>query len=205
MDLVKLRQICASIGDWWGISLTDLDRLSLPLLDRRKEGEWIRRGFERAIIAKIKFGAKAQTLPEELAALSRYARQILAERKPDSPLRAAAFYHVRFENIHPLHDGNGRTGRTILTGQLYQAYGVPPALFEQEFKRSTEAYAAAFKAADSYETYRQLLVLFSRIVRVPVSTLDLDPQFSLEPLHRSEGTPVTSRVTPAQYGKQKRA
>lgn len=190
MDLAKLRQTCESIRDWWGISLADLDRLSLALLDRRKQGEWIRCGTERAIIAQIKFGAKAQTLPEELSALSRCARQILADRKPDAPLRAAAFYHVRFENIHPLHDGNGRTGRTILTGQLYQSYGCPPAIFEREISKRQKEYAAAFKSTDSNDTYRQLLVILSQMTRISVSTLNLDPSYSLQPLHRSPGSPV---------------
>ncbi|HQY04620.1 MAG TPA: Fic family protein [Lacunisphaera sp.] len=191
MDYVKLRQTCESIHDWWGLSLADLDRLSLALLDRRNEGEWIRRGTERAIIAKIKFGAKAQTLPEELAALSRDARLILAGKRADSPLRAAAFYHVRFENIHPLHDGNGRTGRTILAGQLYQAYGYPPAVFEQELKKRAQEYRAVFQAPAAADTYRQLLIQLSQATRVWVSTFDPDPQLSFEPLHRSEGTPMT--------------
>lgn len=192
VDITRLRETCRSIHDWWRISLADLDRISLAQLDRRSEGQWIRLGYERAIIARTKFGAKAETLAEEFSALSRDARRILAGRTSDSPLQAAVFYHVRFENIHPLHDGNGRTGRTILTGQLYQAYGYPPAFFEREIVKRRAEYSAAFKSSDSRETYRQLLILLSQIIRVPVATLDLAPQYSLEPLHRSEGKPVNN-------------
>jgi hypothetical protein len=165
MDLAELRQTCKSIQDWWGISETELDRLSLSLLGARAKGKWLRHGQERAIIAKLKYGAVAQTIPDELAKLSRDVRMILAEKKQHSALLAAAYYHVRFENIHPLHDGNGRVGRTIITGQLYQAYGYPPVVFEQHMKAQFAEYRAAFKAPDSHRAYQKLLVLLSGFVR----------------------------------------
>lgn len=37
----------------------------------------------------------------------------------------AALFHLRFENIHPFIDGNGRTGRLILNFELMK-YGLPP-------------------------------------------------------------------------------
>jgi hypothetical protein len=69
-------------------------------------------------------------------------------------------------------------------------------------KSRAREYQAAFGAADARDTYRQLLIQLSQIVRVPVSTFDPDSQPSLEPLHRSEGTPIGRQQAPAQYGKQ---
>lgn len=38
---------------------------------------------------------------------------------------AAAYFHLKFENIHPFYDGNGRVGRLLLNYFLIQ-YGLPP-------------------------------------------------------------------------------
>jgi hypothetical protein len=190
--------------------VSELDRLSLVLLGERTTGRWCRQGQERAIIAKLKYGAVAQTLTEELMRLSQDARVILAEGKPHSPLSAAAYYHVRFENIHPLHDRNGRVGRTIMTGQLYQAYGYPPAIFEQHMKARFAEYRAAFKAPDSRRTHQDLLVMLSGFVGITLPVDALDCNYSFEPLFPSPGKPGLNprndfnaeRLSPSQYGQR---
>ncbi|MCL2436858.1 MAG: Fic family protein [Clostridiales bacterium] len=40
-------------------------------------------------------------------------------------LRQVALFHLRFENIHPFIDGNGRTGRMLINLQLMQAGFLP--------------------------------------------------------------------------------
>ena len=41
------------------------------------------------------------------------------------PIERAALFHLKFENIHPFVDGNGRTGRLILNLSLMKS-GYPP-------------------------------------------------------------------------------
>lgn len=41
-----------------------------------------------------------------------------------NPLHVAAFYHVRFELIHPFRDGNGRVGRLLLASQIQNWTGM---------------------------------------------------------------------------------
>jgi Fic family protein len=42
--------------------------------------------------------------------------------------------HVRFEQIHPFSDGNGRVGRLLMAAMLLRS-GLPPAVIRQEEKR----------------------------------------------------------------------
>lgn len=48
-------------------------------------------------------------------------------------LKAAAYFHARFEYIHPFADGNGRTGRTLLNYFL-MLHGHPPLIIYDEDK-----------------------------------------------------------------------
>ena len=51
-------------------------------------------------------------------------------------LRAAAYYHLKFANIHPFADGNGRTGRLTMNYFLVMN-GHPPVTIHQEDSRIT--------------------------------------------------------------------
>jgi len=44
---------------------------------------------------------------------------------------ALAFFHVRFERVHPFLDGNGRAGRAILAVQFEKLFGVLPRFLDQ--------------------------------------------------------------------------
>jgi len=112
------------VRDWWVIATNDLTRIATVLFDQLPGG-WVRRGDNFVRVGNVKYGADARKLDAELSALSTEARRILGDGSPVNVLRAAAFYHLRFENIHPLCEANGRIGRVILAGQLEQSLKFP--------------------------------------------------------------------------------
>ena len=69
---------------------------------------------------------------------------------PDIPvLVRAALIHSQFETIHPFVDGNGRTGRLLITFYLcqQQTLGRPVLYLSEYFKKHRELY---FSRLDEY-------------------------------------------------------
>ena len=59
-------------------------------------------------------------------------------------LMAAAYFHAKFENIHPFADGNGRTGRLLMNYFLI-LHEHPPIIIHEQDRKS---YYAALEAFD---------------------------------------------------------
>lgn len=70
----------------------------------------------------------------------------------DDVLKAAAYFHVRFEYIHPFADGNGRVGRTLLNYYL-MTHKEPPLIVYDEDKK---AYYAALERYDTEEDLQSM-------------------------------------------------
>lgn len=68
--------------------------------------------------------------------------------KNENILKAAAYLHCRFENIHPFADGNGRTGRTMMNYYLL-IHDYPPLVIYNDSKgRYYEALGHYDKTGD---------------------------------------------------------
>lgn len=70
------------------------------------------------VTGKEEVGAPPEDVAEEMSELI----SELAEIPDGKALVAAAYFHAKFENIHPFADGNGRTGRPIplLMGTIHR-------------------------------------------------------------------------------------
>ncbi len=102
-----------------------------------RPGEYKRHDY---VTGKNEIGAAPDDVADEMAELLDELHDIPA----DKLLRAAAYYHVKFENIHPFADGNGRTGRLTMNYFLVM-HGHPPITIHQEDRK---AYYAALEAWD---------------------------------------------------------
>ena len=68
------------------------------------------------------------------------------KKKRMHPLALAAFFHHKFENLHPFSDGNGRTGRMIMNLILLKQ-GFPPLIIPQTLRKEyLEVMSKADKA-----------------------------------------------------------
>lgn len=179
-------------SNWWSLGSVDLEQLALAMLGPLPGG-WVRTGENYVRVGGVKYGSDARRLSAELVALSAAARQVLGGATPESTLRAAAFYHLRFENVHPLCEGNGRVGRMILACQLRQALGVPVRDTLRGLHDWESDYHRLFTTADPNVMFELLLDILQRVTGIPLGPDDLRLPASIEPLHPQRSIPKDAR------------
>lgn len=93
------------------------------------------------VTGKEEIGAALEDVQEEISELLAELQNVSNE----NALTAAAYFHAKFENIHPFADGNGRTGRLAMNYFLV-THNHPPVIIHEEDRRG---YYAALEAWDS--------------------------------------------------------
>lgn len=83
-------------------------------------------------------------------------QQLLADSQQEKPatdiVTSMAYFHARFEQIHPFSDGNGRTGRLLLLAQALASGYVPPLVLRER----KQAYYKYLEKAQTQEDYTPL-------------------------------------------------
>lgn len=105
------------------------------------------------VTGKLEIGAAPEDVAEEMDELLLE----LTEISDRNVLTAAAYFHAKFENIHPFADGNGRTGRLAMNYFLIM-HNHPPIIIHEEDRRD---YFAALEAWDD----KQELSLLQKFLR----------------------------------------
>lgn len=96
-----------------------------------------------------------------------------------APLKAGAYFHARFENIHPFADGNGRVGRTLLNYWL-MINDCPPMIIYEEDRRT---YYEALQAYDEREDLDLLTRFFEeQTVKTWARSMELNDSYA--PQHK---------------------
>ncbi len=97
-------------------------------------------------------GALSEDVPVELGELLAELENI----RPEQALTAAAYFHAKFENIHPFADGNGRTGRLLMNYQLL-LWDHPPIIIHEEDRRDYYAALERFDKAQDLDVLTAFL------------------------------------------------
>ena len=119
-------------------------RLTLNTYDTRRyqlgerPGEYKRHDY---VTGREEIGASPEDVGEEMNELLLELHGIEAK----NALTAAAYFHVKFENIHPFADGNGRAGRLAMN-YLLLLLDHPPVIIHEEDRKE---YYAALEAWDT--------------------------------------------------------
>ncbi len=104
------------------------------------------------VTGRNEVGALPEDVPEELAELVSELDGI----GPNQALTAAAYFHARFENIHPFADGNGRAGR-LLMNYLLLLWDHPPIIIHEEDRRDYYAALEQFDRAQDLDVLTEFL------------------------------------------------
>ena len=139
-------------------------RLTLNTYDERRWQRGERPGEYKKgdyVTGRNETGALAEDVPVEMQELLEDLQSLPAE--PQKVLTAAAFFHAKFENIHPFADGNGRTGRLAMN-YLLATNNHPPLVIHQEDRK------AYFEALEAWDTEQNLTPLKNFLMHQLIKT-----------------------------------
>lgn len=108
--------------------------------------------FHDYVTGKEEIGAAPEDVAEEMSELLTE----LTEIQNRNALTAAAYFHAKFENIHPFADGNGRVGRLAMNYFLIM-HKHPPVVIHEEDRRDYFAALEAWDARQELDPLRNFL------------------------------------------------
>ena len=104
------------------------------------------------VTGRYEVGAPPEDVAEEMKELI----DELQDVSPGKVLTAAAYFHVKFENIHGFADGNGRTGR-LLMNYFLACNDHPIIIIREENKKEYMSALEAWDFSQKLEPMRDLL------------------------------------------------
>ena len=111
------------------------------------------------VTGKEEIGAAPEDVKEEMDELLLELQDI----PDDKVLTAAAYFHAKFENVHPFADGNGRTGRLAMN-YLLVIHNHPPIVIHEEDRRKY------FEALEMWDKSQELKPLINFLKEQTVKT-----------------------------------
>lgn len=117
------------------------------------------------VTGKNEVGASAEDVQDEVCELI----DELTDIDDKNALVAAAYFHAKFENIHPFSDGNGRAGRLLMNYILLIHNHPPITIYEEDRK---DYYNALEKFDEELELNSLIDFLKSQLVKTWEKQLD---------------------------------
>lgn len=114
-----------------------------------RPGEYKRHDY---VTGREEIGAAPEDVGEEMNELLLELHGVEAK----NALTAAAYFHVKFENIHPFADGNGRAGRLAMN-YLLLLLDHPPVIIHEEDRKDYYAALEAWDAAQDLDRMKEFL------------------------------------------------
>ena len=113
------------------------------------------------------------TAPEEVEAELQELLDEVKDAEGKDVMTIAAYLHLRFEEIHPFADGNGRVGRTLLNYYL-MTHGCPPLILFSEDKKTYYLSLAVYDKTGEIKGFieflkEQMVKTWEKKKRVPVN------------------------------------
>ena len=121
-----------------------------------RPGEYKRHDY---VTGKEEIGASPEDVKIEMDELLAELRDVPDEKA----LTAAAYFHAKFENIHPFADGNGRCGRLAMNYFLV-LHNHPPIIIHEEDRK------AYYTALEAWDTNQELMPLCDFLKEQTVKT-----------------------------------
>ena len=104
------------------------------------------------VTGREEVGAAPEDVADEVRELLEELRDVASE----NVLTATAYFHAKFENIHPFADGNGRVGRLAMN-YLLVLHGHPPIIIHEEDRKRYYAALEAWDARQELAPLREFL------------------------------------------------
>lgn len=106
------------------------------------------------VVGKDEIGVDPEDIEEELQFLLDELKTFQEEHNgPTSVLLAGAYFHAKFECIHPFADGNGRVGRLLLNYWLVMNNHPPVTVFSSDKEKYYEVLQAYVDSEDLKPLY----------------------------------------------------
>ena len=126
------------------------------IVNEERPGEFKKHDY---IVGKNEVGYPPQMVEEALKVLV----EEMNGYEGEDILKAAAYFHLKFEYAHPFADGNGRVGRTLMNYFLL-THNNPPIIIYEEDK---DKY---YKALDTYDNDEDIMPMYEFLEKQTVKT-----------------------------------